>query len=143
LAVDINAPFNPYSLNWQCDIPPLLVTHWESLGLYWGGRYTGQKYDPMHWGYCLTPADVATSIATAQQILNETPHPPEDDVTPADIDAIAKAVVKQLMGTAVVPFNDPATPGIPVTVSFQNLLPKLGNWAAVTNDNVNTILKGD
>jgi hypothetical protein len=69
-----------------------------------------------------------------------TPTPPEDDVTPQDIDAIANAVVKKLQGTAVPDFNDPAHPGEPVKVSFWNLLPKLGNWAAVTNDNVNKLV---
>jgi hypothetical protein len=142
LSVDVNAPDNPYSLTWRCTIPPGLVADWESLGLYWGGRYVGQKFDPMHFGYCRTPADVPASVARADTILGTTPTPtppPEDPVTPADVDAIAKAVVKQLMGTAVVPFNDPATPGVPVAVSFGNLLPKLGNWAAVTNDNVNDL----
>jgi hypothetical protein len=141
LSVDCNAPYNPYSLTFQSDMPPNMVKDLESLFFYWGGRYQGQKYDPMHYGFCRGPGDVATAISRAKSILgqSQTPAPPasEDDVTPADIDAIANAVVKKLQGTAVPAFNDPATPGKPVNVSFWNLLPKLGNWAAVTNYNVN------
>lgn len=68
LSVDINAPYNGYSSTWQCDMPPAMVADLESLGLYWGGRYTG-KYDPMHYGYCWTPNDVAGHIAKAKSIL--------------------------------------------------------------------------
>jgi hypothetical protein len=141
LSVDINAPYNPYSYTFTSNMPPGMVADFESLFLFWGGRYQGQKYDPMHYGFCRGPGDVATAISRAKSILgqSQTPAPPasEDDVTPADIDAIANAVVKKLQGTAVPAFNDPATPGKPVNVSFWNLLPKLGNWAAVTNYNVN------
>lgn len=82
LAVDVNAPNNPYSYTFQCDIPPGLVTDWESLGLFWGGRYVGQKFDPMHWGYCRAPADVATFVARADTILGTAPTPPPEDDMP-------------------------------------------------------------
>lgn len=143
LSVDENAPNNPYSYTFQSDMPPAMVADMETLGLYWGGRYTGQKYDPMHWGFCRKPSDVPFYIERAKSILGTlTPPPPEDDMplSDADINKVAQAVVKQLMGTAVLSFNDPATGA--QNLSYQNLLPKLGNWAAVACDNTNQLKKG-
>lgn len=68
-AVDWNAPANPFSYTWRCDIPPTVVSLWESHGFYWGGRYVGQPTDPMHFEYVLTPGTVATMIASAEKIL--------------------------------------------------------------------------
>lgn len=69
LSVDINAPYNPYSYTFQSDMPPDMVKAIESCGWYWGGRYEGQKYDAMHYGYCWTPADVAGHVDKARSIL--------------------------------------------------------------------------
>jgi hypothetical protein len=80
LAVDINAPFNPYSFTWQCDMPPAMVADLESLGYYWGGRYVNQRYDPEHFGYCFTPGAVALHIARAKKLLGVATIPPP--VTP-------------------------------------------------------------
>lgn len=74
LSVDINAPYNGYSTTWQCDMPPAMVADFEACGLYWGGRYTG-KYDPMHYGYCYTPADVQRHIDKARSLLGQGPGP--------------------------------------------------------------------
>jgi hypothetical protein len=90
LSVDINAPYNPYSYTFQSDMPPGMVADLESLFLYWGGRYQGQKYDPMHWGYCRTPADVPAAIKRAESILGSTPTPPEDDMTPDECRAVVR-----------------------------------------------------
>ena len=96
-------PYNPYSYTFISNMPPAMVADLESLGMYWGGRYVGQKYDAMHFGFCRKPAAVAGYVARARLILGKvTPPkpPPEDDVTPEDIDKIATAVVKKLEGTA-------------------------------------------
>jgi hypothetical protein len=140
LSVDINAPYNPYSYTFTSNMPPGMVADFESLFLFWGGRYQGQKYDAMHYGFCRKPSDVATAINKAKSILGQSSGstPPEEPVTPQEIDAIANAVVKKMYGTAVLAFTDPAT-GQPVNVSFQNFLPKLGNWAAVASDNTNEL----
>lgn len=69
LSVDINAPLNPYSTTFESDMPPAMVADFEACGLYWGGRYEGQKYDPMHFGYCCPPANVAGHIAKARALL--------------------------------------------------------------------------
>jgi hypothetical protein len=76
LSVDENAPFNPYSTTFQCDMPPAMVKDLESLGLYWGGRYVGQKYDSMHYGFCRKPNTVAAYIAKAKAILGVATKPP-------------------------------------------------------------------
>ena len=81
LSVDINAPYNPYSTTFQCDMPPAMVKDLESLGLYWGGRYTGQKYDAMHYGFCRKPSTVATYIARAKAILGVATTPPKPPTT--------------------------------------------------------------
>ena len=81
VAVDENAPYNPYSYTWQSDMPPAYVAHMESLGFYWGGRYRNQKYDPMHFGFCRKPGDVAGYVAKAKAILGE-----DDDVALSDED---------------------------------------------------------
>src|SRR6478609_8619018 len=77
LSVDITAPFNPYSYTFQSDMPPKMVADLESLGLYWGGRYQGQKYDAMHFGFCRAPGTLGQYIAKARAILGKpAPKPP-------------------------------------------------------------------
>jgi hypothetical protein len=85
LSVDINAPYNGYSTTWQCDMPPEMVADFEACGLYWGGRYTG-KYDPMHYGYCYSPADVPRHIDKARSLLGgQPPIPPEEITVPLTV----------------------------------------------------------
>lgn len=98
LSVDMNAPYNGYSSTWQCDMPPAMVADLESLGLYWGGRYTG-KYDPMHYGYCWTPADVAGHVTKAKSILGGSSGDWWDTVTPDEAEAMMRKVVKEEVGT--------------------------------------------
>jgi hypothetical protein len=88
LSTDENAPNNPYSGTFQSDMPPGMVADMESLGLYWGGRYTGQKYDPMHYGFCRAPSTVAGYIDKARKILGHpsAPIPPEVDMPLTDAD---------------------------------------------------------
>lgn len=81
LSDDENAPYNPYSYTWQCDMPPDYVAACESIGFYWGGRYRNQKYDPMHYGFCYKPSDVARFVEKAKSILGE-----DDDMPLSDAD---------------------------------------------------------
>ncbi len=71
LSMDWNAPYNPYSYTFQSDMPPAMVADIEACGWYWGGRYEGQKYDAMHYGYAYTPGDVAGHVAKAKNILGD------------------------------------------------------------------------
>lgn len=97
-AFDFNAPNNPYSWTWQCDIPPAVIQLWESHSFYWGGRYTGQPTDPMHLEYCGTPASVAGNLASAQAILGAhaeapSPVPPTPAPAPAPKPALSRATI--------------------------------------------------
>jgi D-alanyl-D-alanine carboxypeptidase len=101
LSMDWNAPFNPYSYTFQSDMPPQMVWDIEACGWYWGGRYEGQKYDAMHYGYCFKPADVAGHVTKAQGILaagggGGTDMPLNDD----DINRIADRVWSQIITEA-------------------------------------------
>lgn len=78
LAVDLNAPVNPYaSADWHrrnargtfpfglrlvCDMPESMISMWEDAGYRWGGRYKN-KPDPMHFEYMGTPAQAAKMTA--------------------------------------------------------------------------------
>lgn len=83
LSTDINAPYNPYSYTFQSDMPPAMVLEIEQCGFYWGGRYEGQKYDAMHFGYCWEPSDVARHVEIARSFVGGGTVPPpggeEDD----------------------------------------------------------------
>ena len=68
-AIDVNAPHNPFSATFTTDMPVEMVNAWEHIGLCWGGRYVGQKFDTMHWEYGYGPGDVAGHLAMAAQIL--------------------------------------------------------------------------
>jgi hypothetical protein len=106
LAVDINAPANPYaSADWHrrnargtrpfglslvCDMPEQMVTLWENHGFRWGGRYTG-KPDPMHYEFMGTPADAGTITGRLRAFLGATqPAPP----VPAPLPPAAPPTVK-------------------------------------------------
>lgn len=117
LSVDINAPYNGYSSNWQCDMPPEMVFDLESLGLYWGGRYTG-TYDPMHYGYCWTPADVQGHIEKAQKILGG--KPPDPPIPPG---VKLPLIVKRLDGVVDYAWADDMSfiVRIPSQAFYQNL----------------------
>lgn len=108
LSVDINAPYNPYSYTFQSDMPPAMVADLESLGLYWGGRYAGQKYDAMHYGFCRAPGTLPQYIARARNLLGLSPAPtPGDDdmpLTDDDIKKIGDEVLKRLKEDDVVKY---------------------------------------
>lgn len=87
LSIDINAPYNPYSYTFTSDMPPAMVADIESVGWYWGGRYEGQKYDAMHYGYCWSPGNVAGHVQKAKNIVGGTPPTGDwfDMATEADL----------------------------------------------------------
>lgn len=70
VSVDINAPLNPHFTTFQCNMPVPMVNAFESCGMYWGGRYVGQRYDPMHFGYCYGPDSVARHTERSRALLS-------------------------------------------------------------------------
>ncbi|MEV8373021.1 M15 family metallopeptidase [Kribbella sp. NPDC056861] len=78
LAVDVNSIPNRQGTPFKSDLPPKVVSAWESCGFYWGGRYTKAKPDPMHFEYIGTPKTVATHLAKAKAMLTPVVAPPLD-----------------------------------------------------------------
>lgn len=62
LAADFNAATNPYSRRGTTDMPPGTSAKAKSLGMRWGGDYTGKR-DAMHFEFMGTPADAARLVA--------------------------------------------------------------------------------
>lgn len=91
-AIDINAPYNPQSRTFTSNIPPAVVSAWERCGFFWGGRYSGgTKYDPMHFEFVMTPADVPACLELARSMIRafgvvipEKPSEPTEPTKPAD-----------------------------------------------------------
>lgn len=86
LAVDINAPKNPYKYPpIVTDMPGWMPDLWNAYGFRWGGDYASGKVDPMHYEFMGSVSDAAhyTDIAR-QHHLGETvwPEPPEEDEVP-------------------------------------------------------------
>lgn len=50
LAVDINAPSNPYTSPLVTDMPDWMPDLWNAYGFRWGGDYSGSK-DAMHYEF--------------------------------------------------------------------------------------------
>lgn len=93
LSVDINAPLNPYSFTFESDMPVGMVLAYERCGMYWGGRYEGQRYDAMHFGYCWQPNYVTTHLDRARDILASLRGNVRSDwFTSADTAAILKVI---------------------------------------------------
>ncbi len=57
LAADFNAATNPMTDSLRTDMPPGTSAKAKSLGMRWGGDYTGRK-DPMHFEVVVSPAEV-------------------------------------------------------------------------------------
>ena len=78
LAVDINAPSNPYTSPLVTDMPSWMPDLWNDYGFRWGGDYSGSK-DAMHYEFMESVAAAAdyTSRARAAGLGGSTP-PPED-----------------------------------------------------------------
>ena len=73
-AMDINAPRNAQGATFTSDMPVALVRAIESLGFFWGGRYTG-LVDAMHFEFILRPDQVPAMVAKARAMLGS-PQPP-------------------------------------------------------------------
>lgn len=128
LSVDINAPYNPYSSAFQSDMPPGMVADLESLGLYWGGRYTGQKYDAMHYGFCRKPGTVTAFVNRAKRILAQIapPKPPPEEKLKLDAEDQAfiqktctDAINKALRTDKFIVTNDRASTPNDIAYSFE------------------------
>lgn len=82
LAVDINAPVNPYAQPRRTDIPPKVVALWQDHGFRWGGFYndggTTGPADSMHFEYMGTP-DSAKADTVRARSLGHPPYPVPGD----------------------------------------------------------------
>jgi len=65
LAVDINAPSNPYTSPLVTDMPNWMPDLWNDYGFRWGGDYSGSK-DAMHYEFMGSVADAADETARAR-----------------------------------------------------------------------------
>ena len=70
LAVDINAPSNPYREEFVSDMPPWMPMLWWSYGFFWGGWYQSIK-DPMHYEFLGTPEGARANTQRATQELGK------------------------------------------------------------------------
>lgn len=143
LSVDINAPYNPYSYTFECDMPPAMVADLESLGLYWGGRYEDQKYDPMHYGFCRAPSTVAGYISKAQALLGDSG---EEDMTPDECRQVIRDELVAFFTTDVVKVtgdemsNPPDYDSTRDAISMRNLrLTSIGSSTVIGRDGKTTV----
>lgn len=67
LAVDINAPTNPYTSPLKTDMPGWMRDLWKSYGFRWGGDYSGRK-DAMHYEFMGSVADAANYTNRAVKV---------------------------------------------------------------------------
>lgn len=82
LAVDINAPSNPYTSPLVTDMPSWMPDLWNEYGFRWGGDYSGSK-DAMHYEFMESVAAAAdyTSRARSAGLGGGSvvpPQPPKD-----------------------------------------------------------------
>jgi hypothetical protein len=93
LAVDINAPTNPYTTPLKTDMPRWMPQLWESYGFRWGGNYSGRK-DAMHYEFMGSVSEAATQTAKARAngLGGDKPTPP---VPPTEPDKPQPPVVIQ------------------------------------------------
>lgn len=81
LAVDINAPKNPYGNTLVTDMPRWMPELWAKYGFRWGGTYTGKK-DAMHYEFlgsvqqCTTFTEVAIKNKLGEGSAVPTPPSP-------------------------------------------------------------------
>lgn len=80
LAVDINAPSNPYTSPLKTDMPAWMPDLWNEYGWRWGGDYSGSK-DAMHYEFMGSVTDAANQTARARSNGlggGTPPQPPKD-----------------------------------------------------------------
>jgi hypothetical protein len=90
LAVDINAPSNPYTSPLVTDMPNWMPDLWNGYGFRWGGDYSGSK-DAMHYEFMESVSAAAdyTNRARAAGLgggSSTIPVPPQPIPTPEDDD---------------------------------------------------------
>jgi D-alanyl-D-alanine carboxypeptidase len=68
LALDINAPSNPYGPVLHTDMPSWMPRLWARYGFRWGGTYSGNK-DAMHFEYVKSRSSVARYTRKARREL--------------------------------------------------------------------------
>lgn len=66
LAVDINAPSNPYTSPLVTDMPGWMPDLWNAYGFRWGGDYSGSK-DAMHYEFMESVAAAASYTDQARR----------------------------------------------------------------------------
>lgn len=83
LAVDINAPANPYREDGRLitDMPAEMVALWKKWGFGWGGDYRTHK-DAMHYEFMGTPTEAKAFVAKIPKPAAEAPRPPLMEVPP-------------------------------------------------------------
>jgi len=94
LAVDINAPSNPYTSPLVTDMPGWMPDLWNGYGFRWGGDYSGSK-DAMHYEFMESVSAAASYTSQARSDglggggstgpTPPTPEPGEDDDMPRSI----------------------------------------------------------
>jgi hypothetical protein len=73
LAVDLNAPANPWGDKLITDMPPWMPPLWRAWGFSWGGAYRGRK-DAMHYEFLGSP-DTARELVARLRNNQAIPRP--------------------------------------------------------------------
>ncbi|HEY7659898.1 MAG TPA: M15 family metallopeptidase [Actinomycetota bacterium] len=68
LAIDINAPSNPYRESFLSDMPTWMPELWHEYGFFWGGWYQSIK-DAMHYEFLGSVADAKAQTERAKREL--------------------------------------------------------------------------
>jgi hypothetical protein len=102
LAVDINAPSNPYTSPLVTDMPSWMPDLWNQYGFRWGGDYSGSQ-DAMHYEFMGSVTDAANETAKARSNglgggAPPTPEPPTDWLDMATQDEVRAAFADALAG---------------------------------------------
>lgn len=101
LAVDINAPSNPYKYPpVVTDMPDWMPDLWNAYGFRWGGDYSSGKVDAMHYEFMGSAQDAAnyTELARANR-LGES-GPPTKEVEVGDLISGHTPLVRYLQQTS-------------------------------------------
>jgi D-alanyl-D-alanine carboxypeptidase len=97
LAVDINAPSNPYTSPLVTDMPGWMPDLWNQYGFRWGGDYSGSK-DAMHYEFMESVAAAADYTAKARAAgLGGGSSGEDEDMQPEDFDEIARRVWDRIL----------------------------------------------
>ena len=84
LAVDINAPSNPYTSPLVTDMPGWMPDLWNEYGFRWGGDYSGSK-DAMHYEFMESVQAAADYTAKARACgLGGGSAPPSPEIPPLE-----------------------------------------------------------